>query len=143
MVRVFVYGTLKRGERNHQLLLTATCLGAAVTRDAAFTLREYASTSSPGRITPSVLAGGTHRIAGEVYELDAGLLARLDELERLGVDYERQAVPLASGGAAEIYLRAPASTRPALARLALASIVADVIDWSEVRHRPDAVMPRP
>jgi gamma-glutamylcyclotransferase (GGCT)/AIG2-like uncharacterized protein YtfP len=143
MVRVFVYGTLKRGERNHHLLAAASCQGAAVTRQAGFTLREYASTSSPGRITPSVQAGGAHRIAGEVYDLDAELLVRLDRLERLGLDYERQTVPLASGDPAQIYLRASASQRPALPALTLVHITGDVIDWSEARFGPRLGVARP
>lgn len=140
---VFVYGTLKRGERNHHVLAGAAHLGAAVTEEARFTLREYASTSSPGRLTPSVEAGGKHRIAGEVYAVDADLLARLDRLERVGVDYQRQAVPLASGDMAEIYLRAAASRRPALPELTHASITGDLMAWSEIRSAAYAAASRP
>ena len=140
---VFVYGTLKRGERNHHVLAAAQYLGAVVTAEARFTLCEYASVSSPGRLAPSVEAGGTHRIAGELYAVDADLLARLDRLERVGVDYQRQAIPLASGDMAQIYLRAAASRRPALPELTLARLTGDVVDWSEVRYGADAAASRP
>lgn len=141
--RVFVYGTLKRGERNHHFLASAQHLGADATQEARFAMREYASVSSPGRIAPSVDAGGSHRIAGEVYAVDADLLARLDQLERVGVDYDRQTVLLASGHTAEIYLRAPSSRRPALPALTLARITGDLIDWSEARFGAPAPVSRP
>lgn len=140
---VFVYGTLKRGERNNHVLAAAQYLGPAVTAEARFTLREYASVSSPGRLAPSVEAGGAHRIAGELYAVDADLLARLDRLERIGVDYQRQAIPLASGDMAQIYLRAAASGRPALPELTLARLTGDVVDWSEGRYGEDVSASRP
>jgi gamma-glutamylaminecyclotransferase len=102
---VFVYGTLKRGERNHHRMAGARFVGPAVTRDAAFTLIEQASVSTPGRTTPSVSPDGAHRIAGEIYEVDDTLLAALDDFERVGLDYERRTVALADGHSASIYLR--------------------------------------
>jgi gamma-glutamylcyclotransferase (GGCT)/AIG2-like uncharacterized protein YtfP len=140
---VFVYGTLKRGERNHHVLAAAQPLGPAVTQEARFTLREYPSASSPGRLSPSVETGGAHRIAGELYAVDADVLARLDTLERVGVDYRRQAIPLASGEMAEIYLRAAASRRPALPELTLARLTGDLVDWSEIRYGAHPSASRP
>lgn len=128
---VFVYGTLKRGERNHHHLDGARFVGAAVTRDAAYRLLDYPYASSPGRIAPSAEAGGVHRIAGELYEVDDAHLARLDLLERIGLDYERAVTALAGGQSAFIYLRSPQSTRPALATTTLTTIVDGVANWSE------------
>ncbi|MGV3491516.1 MAG: gamma-glutamylcyclotransferase family protein [Devosia sp.] len=128
---VFVYGTLKRGERNFGRMAGARFVGTAATRDAAFTLREYDSVSHPGRITPDVSAGGVHRIAGELFEVDDQVLAALDRFERVGTDYERQAVALADGQVAQMYLRAANSLRPAKPVTALARTDGEVVSWSE------------
>ena len=42
---VFVYGTLKRGERNFDRMAGARFICTAATCDAAFTLREYKSST--------------------------------------------------------------------------------------------------
>ena len=131
MATVLVYGTLKRGERNHSRLAAATFLGPAMTRDFSFTLAEYASVSRPGARTPEAAAGGTHRISGELYTVPPELLAELDAFERVGIDYQRQAVPLLGGGMAEIYLRATAATRPALLPAHRLLIRDAVASWSE------------
>lgn len=128
---VFVYGTLKRGERNFDRMAGACFIGPATTRDAAFTLREYDSVSRPGRLVPDVSAGGEHRIAGELFEVGDDLLAALDLFERVGVDYERQTVALADGQLAQMYLHSPKSVRPARPALSLARIEGDVVSWSE------------
>ena len=131
---VFVYGTLKTGERNHHHMAGARRLGPTTTRHAAYSLLEYPSASVPGRIAPSVEAGGSHRIAGELYEVDDAHLARLDILERIGVDYLRTTTDLADGHLAHIYLRSPQSTRPALATPTLTTIEDGVARWSEPRQ---------
>jgi gamma-glutamylcyclotransferase (GGCT)/AIG2-like uncharacterized protein YtfP len=125
---VFVYGTLKRGERNHHRMAGARFVGPAITRDSAFTLIEQASVSAPGRTTPSVGTGGAHRIAGELYDVDDTLLAALDRFERVGTDYERRTVWLAGGASAQIYLHS-ADRRPDRAP---ASFDGNVAHWSEV-----------
>lgn len=130
---VFVYGTLKAGERNHRHMAGARRLGPATTRHAAYSLFEYPSGSVPGRIAPSVEACGSHRIGGELYEVDDAHLARLDILERIGTDYLRTTAELTDGHLAHIYLRAPQSTRPALATLTLTTIEDGVANWSERR----------
>jgi gamma-glutamylcyclotransferase (GGCT)/AIG2-like uncharacterized protein YtfP len=128
---VFVYGTLKTGERNHRHMAGARLVGPATTRHAAYSLFEYPSASVPGRIAPSVEAGGSHRIAGELYEIDDAHLARLDILERIGVDYLRTTAELSGGHLAHIYLRAPQSTRSALASLSFTTIEDGVANWSD------------
>jgi len=131
--RVFVYGTLKCGERNHHRMAAATFLHPAMTRDAAFALDECDSVSAPGRTVPSVSAGGTHRIVGELYEVGDSLLAALDTFERVGVDYEREPVALDDGKTAFIYVRAASSKRPARPEPAFAMLVANVAGWSELK----------
>jgi len=128
---VFVYGTLKRGERNQSRLAAATFLGPAITRDFRFAMAVYASVSRPGARTPEVAAGGAWRIAGELYAVSPALLAELDAFERVGTDYQRQSVPLLGGGMAEIYLRASAAIRPALATAQHLLLRDAVASWSE------------
>ncbi|BCB61844.1 gamma-glutamylcyclotransferase YtfP [Halomonas sp. A020] len=70
--RVAVYGTLKRGHRNHHWLNGADMLG----QDCLNEITLYDLGPYPGaKLTPS--AG----VSVEVYAIDAERLARLDELE--------------------------------------------------------------
>lgn len=131
MPRLFVYGTLKRGERNHARLAGARYLGPATTRDAAFAMAEYASVSRPGRLAPDVRPGGACRIAGEIYEVDEERLAALDRFERVGVDYHRTVITLGDGTVAQAYLGAPEGRRPANVVDRFVSIVDGVANWSE------------
>ncbi len=87
--RVFVYGTLKRGHGNHHLLAGQVFLGAASTA-AAYRLCDL------GGFPGMVLAGEDGvSIAGEIWEVDAPCLRRLDELEDVaGGEYERTAIHL-------------------------------------------------
>ncbi|XP_067211615.1 uncharacterized protein [Linepithema humile] len=88
--RVFVYGTLKRGEPNHGLI-----------KDAA---NGYAKFLGLGRTTisyPLVIAtkynipfllkkpGSGNHVLGEIYDVDSKMLTRLDELEEHPTFYER------------------------------------------------------
>jgi gamma-glutamylcyclotransferase (GGCT)/AIG2-like uncharacterized protein YtfP len=86
---IFVYGTLKRGCRNHHFLAGQMYLGEARTIPGfrLFDLGNY-----PGMIANS---SATDQVAGEVWSLDADGLARLDRLE--GTDeglYRREIVAL-------------------------------------------------
>jgi gamma-glutamylaminecyclotransferase len=128
---VFVYGTLKRGERNFDRMAGARFIGPAVTRGAAYVLRKYDSVSRPGRLAPDVSEGGEHRIAGELFEVDDALLAELDRFERVGTDYERRTVALAGGQTAGMYLRSANSLRAAKPLVMLARVEGDVVSWSE------------
>jgi len=78
-MRVFVYGTLKKGFHNHRLLEGCEFIG---TRSVSgFTLIDLGAfpgmVASPGEVT------------GEVYEIDDETLARLDQLESEGSFYKR------------------------------------------------------
>ncbi len=91
MTRVFVYGTLKRGGRNHVHLAGQQFLGAARTL-GGYTL--YSLGDYPGMVRSNE---ATHDVTGELWAVDAGCLARLDKLE--GVDeglYERVPIRLAA-----------------------------------------------
>ncbi len=71
--RVFVYGTLLRGQVNNDLLAGAACLGSHRTA-AAFTLYNLGT-------YPGLVRGGVTAVVGEVYRVDGATLRRLDELE--------------------------------------------------------------
>lgn len=74
MHRVFVYGTLKRGYRNHRFLKAATFVGEA------HTLTSYRMLD--GRFPVLRDAGpGCMQISGEVYDVDEETLSALDDLE--------------------------------------------------------------
>ena len=55
-----------------------------------------------------MIEGGAHAITGEVYEVDAKMLARLDVLEGHPRYYRRAVITLADGSSAETYLLTPA-----------------------------------
>jgi len=94
-VLVFVYGTLKRGRSNHRLMRGARLLGTHVT-DPRFTLIDLGG-------YPGAVEGGETAVHGEVYRISTPLLARLDRLEDVPVEYTRQ--PIASPwGPAWMYL---------------------------------------
>ena len=87
---IFVYGTLKRGEANHGFMGGQRFVGEAVTMPL---FRLYDLGGYPGMIANS--EGGT-AIQGELWEVDAGCLERLDELEDIaGGEYVREGLPLA------------------------------------------------
>ena len=72
--RVFVYGTLKRGHRNHYLLQNADFLGSCIL--PGFELWDLGS--YPG-LRPS--ADPRDTVQAELYETDDETLAALDRLE--------------------------------------------------------------
>ena len=79
--RVFVYGTLRKGEANWRTLL-APAQGCSAKTESDFTMR------SCGRF-PIVEIGGTTAIAGEVFLVDDATLVLLDQLEEHPNWYER------------------------------------------------------
>lgn len=108
MERLFVYGTLVRGGVNQGLLGGARPLGAVRTVDG-FGLVDLGP-------YPGMLAGGSNAVAGELYEVGAATLARLDRFEGHPVLFRRTEVRLAGGGTAFAYLIDPAAAagRPAI-----------------------------
>lgn len=93
--RVFVYGTLRPGERNARYLSRAQHLGATVS-EARFTLLD----TGP---YPAALDEGTTALVGDVYTVDATTFADLDVLEDYPVRYTRR--PIATEfGSAWVYL---------------------------------------
>ena len=107
--RVFVYGSLLSGEANHRLLARARRVGEARTAPG-FALHDLGA-------YPAMVAGGARAVAGQVYDVDAKTLARLDVLEGHPRYYRRAAIALADGTSAETYLltHAQVEGRPLIA----------------------------
>jgi gamma-glutamylaminecyclotransferase len=97
--RVFVYGTLLTGERNHHLLEGARRVAEARTQPA-FTLHDFGP-------FPGLVAGGDHAVLGEVYEVDEPTLAALDRLEGHPSFYQRTSICLEDGRSVQAYVLRP------------------------------------
>lgn len=91
---MFVYGTLKRGGRNHHWLEGARWAGEASLDGVVL--------HDLGPFPMAVI--GADRVFGEVYAVEASGLARLDELEGYPRLYDRRQLPLNDGRLAWIYL---------------------------------------
>lgn len=105
--RLFVYGTLRRGECNHTLLGAAPFLGPCRTagRYTLFNLGRY----------PAAMVGGRTAIVGEVYALNKALLARLDRLEDYPREYIRACIATPYGPAwIYLYRWPPAPETPVI-----------------------------
>lgn len=104
---LFVYGTLRRGADNHAELSGAQFSCAARTA-AAYELVDLGG-------YPAVIEGGNTAVEGEIYEVDAALLQRLDEFEEAPHLYERKLVSMALDSAqpVEAYVMRPERVRDA------------------------------
>mgnify|MGYP006270611263 CR=1 FL=1 len=93
---VFVYGTLRRGERANALLATSRFAGEGWTPPSykLVHMGEY----------PALLAGGNTAVLGEVYQVDAATLAVLDDYEDHPDFYRRQWLALADGTEVQAYV---------------------------------------
>jgi gamma-glutamylcyclotransferase (GGCT)/AIG2-like uncharacterized protein YtfP len=100
---VFVYGTLKRGEKNHHWLEGASWQGEAELNGVLL--------HDLGPFPMAVIGEGT--AFGEVYAVKVRGLARLDELEGYPRLYVRQLLSLSDGRRAWVYLGRPRQVRHA------------------------------
>jgi len=101
---VFVYGTLKRGEKNHHWLKGASWQGVAKLNGVVL--------HDLGPFPMAVIGEGT--ALGEVYAVEGNGLAKLDELEGYPRLYGRQVMELVDGRRAWVYLGRPRQVRHAL-----------------------------
>lgn len=105
---LFVYGTLKKGERNHEKYFTGhDFVGPAVTAEAAYAMRDVDGDPGEGeeRFYPAVYSHPSGaKIAGEVYAIDEDTLVLLDALEEVGTLYERRSITLEGGRTADTYI---------------------------------------
>jgi gamma-glutamylaminecyclotransferase len=89
MTLLFVYGTLKRGCKNHRHLADQTFVGEARTAPG---YRLYDLGDYPGMIADPT---DTQGVTGEVWSVDAAALARLDDFEGVGEAlYRRERIRL-------------------------------------------------
>jgi len=100
--RVFVYGTLMRGEANHRLLAEPEIAGDARLDGAARTQPVYHLVDMG--MFPALLERGQTAVEGEVWTVGPGVLADLDRLEGHPRFYRRSAVWLEDGVEAEAYV---------------------------------------
>ncbi len=100
-IRLFVYGSLRRGRSNHERLKQAQFLGAASTAAGRYQVVPL------GRY-PALIetAGAGPSVSGELYEVGAALLAELDEFEGVPTLYCRRPIALSDGSHAEAYFKA-------------------------------------
>ncbi len=101
--RVFVYGTLRRGGSNHDLIADGRLLGEFVTEPAyrMLDLGYY----------PGVVAGGA-AVLGEVYGVTPSMLQTLDRLEDVPHLYIRDSLHTPWGKAWIYIYRRPVITAP-------------------------------
>jgi gamma-glutamylaminecyclotransferase len=124
--RLFVYGTLLRGEPNHALLASSPCLGAVRT-EPAFDLVLFDG-------YPAMVAGGSIAVTGELYAVTRTVLKRLDRLENHPRLYRRIRIRLADVGAVEAYL--------ITARQAFGMPRIPSGDWRQSRTAPHTIQDR-
>lgn len=75
---LFVYGTLLSGLSNHHHMQGARCLGPASVQGALFDLGEY-----PAMVMTGARAEPLETVMGELYQIEASHLQRLDTLEEV------------------------------------------------------------
>lgn len=96
VLRLFVYGSLRRGFRYHDHLRDALHVGVDRTQPA-FTLKSLGA-------YPALVTDGSTSVLGEVFEVSAALLQELDEFEEHPRMYRRTLIELESGRVAHCYL---------------------------------------
>jgi gamma-glutamylaminecyclotransferase len=95
---LFVYGSLKRGYAHHDRLARAQWLRDASTAPG-YRLIVYGS-------YPALVCGGESVVRGELWNVDAALLAELDLFEDVPNLYLRRSVELDDGSSAQSYFAA-------------------------------------
>lgn len=94
--RIFVYGSLRRGQSYHHLLQNAVFEGTA------HTLPQYHLLDLGWY--PGVVGGGHTSVTGEIFRVCAALCAQLDAYEDHPRLFRRTVAPLPDGSEVEIYL---------------------------------------
>lgn len=102
--RVFVYGTLLRGESNSPLL------GRSEPCGPAHTAPDFTLVSCGG--FPALIVDGATAVRGELYDVDDATLVALDRLEGIPTHYQRVKIALANGEKVWAYVQREAHGRP-------------------------------
>lgn len=85
---VFVYGTLKKGFRNHSALSSSRLVGCGFTAVDRFFLAKHSTYAYPIAFFDNNLAT-RGRIYGEIYRVHPSVIQRLDDLESNELMYKR------------------------------------------------------
>jgi gamma-glutamylcyclotransferase (GGCT)/AIG2-like uncharacterized protein YtfP len=101
--RLFVYGTLLPGERDHAFLASAELIGPGVT-EPLFQLVEL-------NVYAALIPDGKVRVHGEVYAVDLETRRRIDVARQVPILFQRAKIGLADGSAVETYLMNPDQVR--------------------------------
>lgn len=98
-MKVFVYGSLKRGNnvRGMQFFQGAIRVGQAQTTAGIYSMLDLGS-------FPGVILDGTHDINGEIYIIDELILSQLDAIEGYPDFYDRTEVETTEGKALMYFL---------------------------------------
>uniref|UniRef100_A0A8D0CFU9 Gamma-glutamylaminecyclotransferase n=1 Tax=Salvator merianae TaxID=96440 RepID=A0A8D0CFU9_SALMN len=93
MVRVFVYGTLKKGQPNYPYMIN-DANGTAIFQGRGLTVDRYPLVIAGKYNIPYLLntPGRGHRVIGEIYSVDDQMLQFLDEFESCPQVYQRTPV---------------------------------------------------
>lgn len=94
--RLFVYGSLRKGERDHAALAEAEHVGFARTAPK-YRLIDLS-------VYPALVEGGQLAVVGELYSIDRELRRRLDELKECPILFQRVPIELEGGQRAEAYV---------------------------------------
>lgn len=84
---LFVYGTMKRGLRNHGRLAKAKFVDHATTVGNCYLMST--KKMAGGHLAPVVNLNGLFQVRGELYEVDGPTLAEIDLCEGHPLTYER------------------------------------------------------
>lgn len=95
-LRLFAYGSLMNGERDHALLASATLLGPARTR-AEFHLVDLG-------IYAALVPGGELSVVGELYVIERKACFAIDVSKQCPILFERTAITLEDGSSADAYV---------------------------------------
>ena len=101
--RLFVYGTMLQGERDHALVATLERRGVAKT-EASFHLVDLGAYAA-------LVPGGSIAVAGEIYALDRATLATIDVLRQVPLLFKRVRIHLDGDDLAESYVMEPEQVR--------------------------------
>ncbi|KAM9334222.1 gamma-glutamylaminecyclotransferase-like [Symphorus nematophorus] len=95
MARVFVYGTLKKGQPNYYRMFDSAN-GKAEFLASACTTQKYPLVIATKHNIPFLLniPGQGHQVQGEIYKVDERMLKFLDDFEDVPAMYQRTLVKL-------------------------------------------------